>query len=303
MTFEQQDHHLLIAGCGYVGRALVRQCLAGANTLHHSITGTAGSTESIAKLNALGIRAQQLNLDGDGTVALPEAPWRLLYMIPPGRDADTDVRLSRLLAQLDGNQPQRIVYLSTSGVYGDRDGALTDESAPVRPGTSRARRRMDAETQVMEFAITHDLDWAILRVPGIYGPGRLRLDSIRDGRPVLRESECGPGNRIHRNDLAHCCQQALITPNARRIYNVCDDEHASSTAFTLEVAGQAGLEPPPQISLAEARRRFSEMRLSFLEESRQLDNRRMHEELGVTLRFPKMAAGIANSLATAPFQP
>lgn len=299
MTTPATRHQLLIAGCGYVGRALVRQGLASPVTAHHFITGTAGSTASIAKLGKLGIATQRLDLDVDSNIELPSSPWSLLYMIPPAPNADTDLRLGRLLARLDANRPDRIVYISTSGVYGDRGGALTDEKVPLNPVTGRARRRVDAEQQVIRFCSSHELDWVILRVSGIYGPGRLRLDAIADGEPVLAESDCGPGNRIQRDDLARCCQRALQSNATNRVYNICDDEHASSTAFALEVARQANLPAPPEISLAEAKQRFSAMRLSFLLESRRLDNRAMHEQLKVELRYPRMQEGIAASLVEA----
>lgn len=292
-------HRLFIAGCGYVGRALVRLRLQSPDKAHHFITGTAGSTESVAKLGKLGIDARQLDLDRDTGLELPGGDWSLLYMIPPARSGDTDQRLARLLARLDDSPPNRMVYLSTSGVYGDRQGALTREDDPVAPATPRARRRADAEQQVRAFCQQHDIDWVILRVPGIYGPGRLRLEAIAAGEPLLAEADCGPGNRIQREDLAHCCQQALLTPASRRVYNVCDDEHASSTTFALEVARQAGLPPPPQIPLTEAKAQFSETRLSFLLEARRLDNRAMHASLEARLRYPQMREGIAASLALA----
>lgn len=299
MAASASGNRLFIAGCGYVGRALVRLRLASRDNAHHFITGTAGSTESIAKLGKLGIAAQRLDLDADSEFELPDTDWSLLYTIPPARTGDTDLRLARLLARLGGNLPTRIVYLSTSGVYGDRQGALTREDEPAAPATGRARRRWDAEQRIRAFCKKHDIDWVILRVPGIYGPGRLRLAAIARGEPLLAEQDCGPGNRIQREDLAHCCQRALLTPASRRIYNVCDDEHASSTAFALEVARQAGLSAPPQIPLAEAQQRFSAMRLSFLLEARRLDNQAMHEMLGVRLRYPGMKEGIAASLENA----
>ena len=288
--------HLLIAGCGYVGREVLRQCLASPECHHHPLTGTAGSTESLGKIRKLGADACALDLDRQPTIALPAGRWSLLYMVPPGHDSDKDRRLMRFLELACDRPPERMVYISTSGVYGDRSGELASEEDAVAPTTPRARRRVDAETRVREFAAKQKVAWVILRVPGIYGPGRLRLPAIRQSQPVLRAADCGPGNRIHRDDLAACCLQALGTANHDRIINVSDDEHATSCAFVLEVARQAGLSAPPQITLAEAREQFDAARLSFLQESRRLDNSRMHSDLGITLRYPAMAAGIAASL-------
>lgn len=300
MAPTKNSTHLLIAGCGYVGREVLRCCLASPDCGHHPLTGTAGSTASIMKIRELGAIATLLDLDAGAAFTPPAAPWSLLYTVPPGRDAIADKRLAVFLDAIGSCPPERIVYLSTSGVYGDRGGSTVSEDDPVAPGSDRARRRMDAEARVRAFSDRHKIAWVVLRVPGIYGPGRLRLESIRSGEPVLRAEDCGPGNRIHRTDLALCCLAALQTSHKDRVFNVSDDEHASSCAFTLEVARQAGLPPPPQISMAEAGRRFSAMRLSFLEESRLLDNTRMHRELGVSLLYPGMSSGIAASLAEAP---
>ncbi len=296
MAPTQNTSHLLIAGCGYVGREVLRQCRASRNCGHHPLTGIAGSTKSIEKIRRLGAQGLQQDLDQEPDFSLPQGAWSLLYMAPPGRDSLSDRRLAALLEFAGNRPPERIVYISTSGVYGDRSGATVSEEDAIAPATDRARRRADAESRVQDFAARHDLAWVILRVPGIYGPGRLRLAAIKNAEPVLRDEDCGPGNRIHRDDLANCCLLALGTPNHDRIINVSDDEHATSCAFTLEVARQAGLPAPPQITIAEARRRFGSMRLSFLAESRRLDNRRMHHDLGVTLRHPGMASGIAASM-------
>lgn len=297
MAATKSKSPLLIAGCGYAGREVLRQCLASPDCPHHPLSGTTGSTESLKRVRQLGAEGQQLDLDSGAAPDLPDGRWSLLYMVPPARDGQRDRRLRAFLKFAARNPPVRIVYLSTSGVYGDREGAPASEDDAIAPATPRAQRRADAETQVQAFAEEHGREWVVLRVPGIYGPGRLRIHAIRNGEPVLRHEDCGPGNRVHRVDLAACCLRALVTASHNRIFNVCDDEHATSCAFTMEVARQARLPPPPQISLAEARQRFSAVRLSFLEESRYLDNARMHEALKVTLRFPRMAPGIAASLA------
>lgn len=287
---------LIIAGCGYVGREVLRQCLAAADCPHHPLAGTAESTASLDKIAALGVRAVRLNLDEAANFDAPTEPWSLLYLVPPGRESPRDHRLERFLGAAGVRPPQRMVYVSTTGVYGDRAGATVSENEQVRPDTDRARRRVDAEEQVRAFAASRDIRWAILRAPGIYGPGRLALAALREGRPVLREEDCGPGNRIHRDDLASCCLLALVTDNNDRVFNICDDDHASQCAFTLELARQAGLPAPPQLTLAEARRQFSAARLSFVEASRQVDNARMHRELGALLRYPDFVSGIAASL-------
>jgi len=296
MPVAQEKTHLLIAGCGYVGRRLATMCRDDPECAHLSITGTTGSTGAARALQQAGVSAMQLNLDAPVTLPTLTAPWSLLYMVPP-HGAHEDTRLSALLAALRPPLPGRLVYISTSGVYGDYRGRDVNEDSPPRPTTDRAQGRLAAEQQVREWSQRNAMSWVILRVPGIYGPGRLPLAGSTQGSPILRAEDCGPGNRIHRDDLVRCCLAALSTGHANRIYNVCDDDHSTSCAFTLEVARQAGLAAPPQIPLAEAKQTFSAMRLSFLTESRRLDNRRMHEMLGVRLAYPDMASGIAASLA------
>ena len=136
----------------------------------------------------------------------------------------------------------------------------------------------------------------ILRVPGIYGPGRLGIDRIQAALPVLEEKDANPGNRIHVYDLATCCIAGLSPDVPDGIYNVGDGDHRSGSWFTNEVARQSGLPPPPTISFEEAQKTFSPMRLSFLRESRIVDTTRMREVLGVTPRYADAADGIAASL-------
>jgi nucleoside-diphosphate-sugar epimerase len=193
--------------------------------------------------------------------------------------------------------PVRLVYLSTSGVYGDCGGRLVDESTPPDPRSPRAIRRLDAERQLQEWAESRDVSLVVLRVPGIYGPGRLPLDAIREGKPVVSEADSHPGNRIHVDDLASCCIAALSVDRPAGIYNVSDGDHRSSSWFTLAVARLAGLPAPPEVSRKVAVTTFSAMRLSFLAESRRLDNRKMLAVLGVEPRYANAQMGIRASLA------
>jgi nucleoside-diphosphate-sugar epimerase len=238
---------------------------------------------------------RRLDLDGDAkmSIALPVG-YDVIYSVPPSRDVLTDVRLERLLGQLSP-APRRFVYLSTTGVYGNHDGATVDESTEPRPESDRAVRRLSAEQQVAEWCAEHDSVAIILRIPGIYGPGRLGLDRIREGMPVMAEADANPGNRIHVDDLAACCIAALSEDVPGGNYNVGDGDHRSSTWFTNETARQAGLPPPRTVSREEAEKTFSPMRLSFLRESRIVDVTRMRETLGVTPTNP--VDGIARSLA------
>ena len=225
------------------------------------------------------------------------APFDVIYLVPPPTAGTSDPRFERFLAKLPA-APGRIVYISTTGVYGDTGGATVSEDTPPAPQTDRARRRLAAETALRAWCEPRKIEWVILRVPGIYGPGRLPLERLQRGEPALAESEAGPGNRIHVEDLADICVAALLKPQAcNRIYNVGDGDHTTSTAFLGIVARLAGLPPPPQLPLGQLQALKSETALSFLGESRRVDTSRLRTELGFKPRFPTAEAGIQASLA------
>ena len=269
----------LFVGAGYTGTRVLRR-LPDAVALGRSRPGD-----------------ERLDLDHDERLQLelPEE-YAVIYSAPPAPDQPGDPRLGRFLAMLP-HAPARLVYLSTTGVYGNRDGERVDETSEARPESARAERRLAAERMLAEWCTGRQTTAVVLRVPGIYGPGRLGTDSIRSGMPVLEEKDANPGNRIHVDDLATCCIAALAPGVPDGIYNVGDGDHRSGTWFTNEVARQAGLPPPPTISLAEAKKTFSPMRLSFLRESRIVDTKKMREVLGVLPKYADAADGIAAALA------
>lgn len=275
----------LIVGAGYTGKRVAIRLPAERTWITRRVCGAQD-----------GDRCVPLDLDAiPSSVATPNSPWSLLYTVPPEADSDGDPRLQSLLDALV-NAPERIVYLSTSGVYGQRHGSETDEGVPVAPRTARAKRRAAAEAVLSAWCAERSVPLFVLRVPGIYGPGRLGLERLRQGAAVLQESEAPPGNRIHVDDLAAACVAALEVQADAGAYNIGDGDHRSSTAFSNAVARHAGLEAPPQISLAEAQKVWSPARLSFLTESRRLDTRRMRTVLGVSPRYADPEDGIRASL-------
>lgn len=277
----------IVAGTGYTGRRVLERLPAAA---------TSGLSRSA--LAGHDVRIIDLDDGDDSSITLP-ASYALLYTIPPRPGGDGDPRLASLLGRLNP-PPRRIVYLSTSGVYGDRGGAVTDECAPPNPSTARARRRLDAETLLKRWCEAHGTECVILRVPGIYGPGRLGVSRLRDGAAILRESDAGPGNRIHVDDLVRCAVAAMTGEAPAGIYNVSDGDHRSSSAFSTSVARLAGLPAPRQISRAEAQAEWSAKRLSFLDEARRLDTTKMRDVLGVTPRYADPEDGIRASLEDVP---
>ena len=267
--------HYVVIGAGYTGRRVM---------------------DRLPRDRCQALGRPDFDLDtGDAELPPLSRPYCALYTVPPAPGSDGDSRLRRLLARSEF-LPQRFVYLSTTGVYGDRQGRRVDELSEPAPSSARATRRLRAEHSLQGWADKTGVKLLILRVPGIYGPGRLGLDRIGHGVPVIAEAEASPGNRIHVDDLADCCVLAMTTTAATGIYNVGDGDHRSGTWFTKTVATLAGLPAPPEVSRAEAEASFDPMRMSFLAESRIVDTTQVRETLGFTPRYGNAEDGIRASL-------
>lgn len=228
-----------------------------------------------------------------------EGGHALLHCAPPPDDGDTDTRTANLLAALEKARilPARVVYVSTSGVYGDCLGERVDESRPVAPRSPRARRRVDAERQVSAWTDTHESTLVILRVPGIYAAERLPLAHLRAGTPVLRAEDDVYTNHIHAEDLAMIVVRALEDDAPAGIFNANDDSGLRMGEWFDLVADVSGLPRPPRVPRAEAAGKIPPGLLSFMSESRRLDNRRLKEILGVRLRYPNVYEGLRHEHA------
>ncbi|MBI5462628.1 MAG: SDR family oxidoreductase [Gammaproteobacteria bacterium] len=287
---------VLIVGCGYVGQRLARQLRAEGR----DVTGLVRSAASAAALQALGVTPVQVDLDAATELpAVPTAGVELYYFAPPPAEGDTDPRLRRVLAALTAGLPRRIVYISTSGVYGDCAGAWVDETCPLKPSTPRARRRADAEATLREWSATSGVPVVVLRVPGIYGPGKLPLERLRKGLPLLHEVDSPYTNRIQVDDLIAVCRTAMNRGMPGAAYNVSDGQPSNMTDYFNRIADATGLPRPPLIARADIDRLSPGMR-AFMEESKRLDNRRMREELGVELRYPTLEVGLNACLDACP---
>ncbi len=193
--------------------------------------------------------------------------------------------------------PRRVVYLGTSGVYGDCGGAYVDESRAVAPQSDRARRRADAESALAEWGSARGVEIVILRVPGIYAADRLPLERLRKGTPVLRAEDDGYTNHIHADDLAAICVRALERDAPAGVYNASDDSELKMGDWFDLVADRHGLQRPPRIARADAERLIPPALLSFMRESRRLVNRRLKDALGIALRYPTVFEGVPRGTA------
>lgn len=275
----------LIIGCGATGvRVAARAVAAG-----EAVLGVVRSEDSAARVRAVGAEARRLDLDAE-IGPLPECR-RLIYSAPPPRAGEMDQRMARVLAAMP-TVPAHVVYISTSGVYGDCGDDWVDETRPVAPATERAIRRVDAERQISAWA-PHAV---VLRAPGIYGPGRVPSDRVRSGEPVLADTAGGWTNRVHIDDLAGMVWCVATDQPAHTIYNACDGRPTPQSAYYDTLADLLGVPRPPKINWAQARERFSAMRLSFLAESRRLSNARLLADTGYRLVFPDYRDGLLASL-------
>jgi len=268
---------LLIVGYGDIARRVAGKLAAGVEL--RAVSRTFG-----------------VDLDRPETLS-PFAAWAdaVLHCAPPPSHGSTDPRTANLLAALERGAiiPARIVYLSTTGVYGDCAGALVDESRSTNPQTDRARRRVDAERQLVDWCLRHGAQLTVLRVPGIYAADRLPLERLRKGTPALRPAEDVFTNHIHAEDLASICVRALDDDAPAGVYNVSDDSNLKMGDWLDLVADRAQLPRPPRIARAEAPAEVSPMLLSFMNESRRVVNERLKRVLGVRLAYPTVFEGLA----------
>jgi nucleoside-diphosphate-sugar epimerase len=275
---------LLIVGCGDVGMRLLPLVRD-----RFRVFAVTSSAERCALLRAAGAVPVVADLDRPASLArLARLAHVIVHLAPPRSEGDTDRRSRNLAAIL----PDRatLVYVSTTGVYGDCRGACFDETRPVAPGNARARRRVDAEQVLRAWARRAGGRLAILRAPGIYAAERLPLQRLRQGTPALAASEDVYTNHIHADDLARLAAVAIFRARPLRVYHAVDDTDLTMGAYFDAVADAFALPRPPRLPRAELQQRLPPMLLSFMSESRRLRNTRIKEELGLRLRHPEATA-------------
>ena len=283
---------LLIVGCGDIGLRVAR-LLRG----RWRLLGLTSQRERLAALRAAGVVPLLGDLDDAPTLArLAGLADAVLHLAPPAAQGGRDLRTAQLLRALARRgRIGRIVYASTSGVYGDCAGAWIDETRAPNPATDRARRRVDAERRVRWHGLACGARVTLLRIPGIYAGDRAGgqpRERLARGLPVLAAEHDVYTNHIHADDLARACVAALHRGPAQRALNVCDDSALKMGDYFDLAADLAGLPRPPRVEPAAARLALSPMQLSFMGESRRLINTRMKRELRLRLRYPDVAQGL-----------
>jgi nucleoside-diphosphate-sugar epimerase len=288
------NNKLWIIGCGDIGRRVVGLYKNQKNKSTENIHALISSETSKECCEALGVNAIILNLDNKSTLVnlgMQMQNSQVFYFVPPPRTGVEDTRLRNFLSSLSV-QPKRIVLISTTGVYGDSNGEWIDENYPIKPQAERAYRRLSAEQILKDWAQTHQREYIILRVAGVYAQDRLPLKRLKKELPVVKQDEAGWINRIHADDLAMVCKQAMESTHNGEIYNVTDGHPSTMTEYFNWVADYANLPRPPQISMQQAEATLSTGMVSYLKESRRISNQKMLDELGVQLAYPSLLEGL-----------
>ncbi|HJT05747.1 MAG TPA: SDR family oxidoreductase [Stellaceae bacterium] len=213
----------------------------------------------------------------------------LLSSAPP--DAAGDPVLATHRAAIAALRQLRWVgYLSTTGVYGDRDGAWVDEGSALTPSGERGRRRVAAEAEWLDLRRRHGLPVHVFRLAGIYGPGRSALDTVRQGRAQRVDKPGQVFSRIHVADIVATLRASMARPDPGAAYNVCDDDPAPPEAVVAHACALLGVAPPPLVPFDAAE--LSPMARSFYDDNKRVSNRRIKQELGVRLRYPSYKDGL-----------
>lgn len=280
----------LIIGCGDVGMRLLAHLRQRFRVF--AVTSQPPGSERFADLRQAGAIPLYADLDQTATLRrLAGLAQLIIHLAPPQTEGVVDKRTRRLAAILP--EKARLVYISTTGVYGDGGGEFFDETRPVNPANARAKRRVSAETVLRNWARRRAGQVAILRVPGIYAEDRLPLERIKKATPALCASDDVFSNHIHAEDLAHLIMLACFRGGSNRVYHAVDDTALKMADYFDVVADHFALPRVPRLSRSDLVHQVSPLTMSFMSESRRLKNDRIKQELGANLRFPTVQVALA----------
>lgn len=295
---DKKEQQINIIGCGYIGRRLIQLMLSKNLTKAENINTLVKSIDSQKQCVESGVSSIQFDMDATGQ-SLPES-FQLhhsivYYFAPPPSQGEIDSRARTFIKQLTHQPPAKIVLISTTGVYGNCHGQWVNENTPLNPGVDRARRRLDAEQQFQSYCQKFDIPLVILRVSGIYGPGKLPLKRIRAQTPIVREEDSPFSNRIHADDLLEICLKAGLSQDIEGIFNCADGHPTTMCDYFMKVAQANDLPEPPTITLEQAKTQLSAGMLSYMNESRRIDNQKLLATFKLTLKYPDLDKGLARS--------
>jgi nucleoside-diphosphate-sugar epimerase len=283
-----QRPRLLIVGCGDVGMRLLPLVRD-----RFRVFAVTSNPARCAELRAAGAIPVIADLDAPHTLTrLARLAPLVVHMAPPKGEGPSDTRTRHLVQALGAQRGMRLVYLSTSGVYGDCQGALIDETRTAAPHNPRARRRVDAERTLRAWGRQTGSRVAIIRVPGIYAADRLPMKRLADAAPALRAEDDVFTNHIHADDLARIVALALFRARPGRIYHAVDDTRMKMAEYFDVVADAFGVARVPRLARVDLAAQASAVTMSFMSESRQLGNARIKHELGMRLRYPDVTAAV-----------
>lgn len=283
-------HNALIIGFGYIGRRLADSL----KTAGWRVSTLVRSADGVVAAQRLGVTPWQGDLDHlDSLIDLPTNNTVVFYLAPPPTEGVTDPRIANFL-KARTTAPDGFIYISTTGVYGDCEGQMVTEDSPLNPETDRAKRRVNAEADLRDYAAAHpQLRHVVLRVSGIYGPGKLPLARLQRNEPIVEDAD-HPSyvNVIHADDLVDICIAAAERAPRGAIYNVSSNRPVSMASYMDTVADAAKLQRPPRISWEQAKTQIAPGMLSYLSESRQVRSDKVLHELNLTLRYGDLKMGV-----------
>jgi len=274
----------VIFGCGDVGRRVCLQ-LINHGVSQSSIRGYVNTPNSKLEASKLGVHCELLDAD-KATLELSMCrDANIYYTVAPQKEGVQDLRSRRIIDTLKRHsiRPNKVVLISTTGVYGDCGGDWIDETAPTNPQTERGQRRLDSEKQWRAWGDAESVDVVVLRVPGIYAFSRLPRARLEKGTPVVAEQECGYTNRIHADDLANMCVESMKNALGGAIYNATDGRPGKISEYLQAAAKSLNLLPLPEISMADAKAQLSVGMLSYLSESRKISNQKIDKNIALTV--------------------
>jgi len=275
---------LFCFGLGYTARRLAKRLM----TDGWDVACTVRNDQSVKEIKDLGMEVSLF--DRDHPLEDPESKLmsatHLLSSVPPDSEGDTVLDIhGDIIAHL-GKSFRWIGYLSTTGVYGNRNGGTVREIDALEPTSDRSRYRVEAESRWL------GLNAHIFRIAGIYGPKRCVLEDVRRGRAKRIDKPGHVFSRIHVDDLARILVASMDAPNAGEIYNVCDDEPAPPMQVVTFACELLGIKPPLVQSFDEAKKEMSPMALTFWADNKRVDNRRIKKDLGLQLLYPDYRQGL-----------